>query len=471
MRYAFRYPILVLASMLATALLSGCAARGPLAVDPDRRFAGLRGIVSDMPPDGTLNILLVHGMRVDAPQKFTELEAQIGTRLGLGKPDSHDSWPLIATVPHATIETVSLFDAENWPALQPRLSVDRYRATHNGKTTHVNFYIFEYWRALAYIKCRYIVAPDSAIEGHTTRLDYCHNTPWSATAARRLSSEPEIGNRWLKTEIMEWGLSDAVIATSQYRNVLRQAVGEALQIATQEALSEAPSAATTATAPGAAPSSFVPGDYRHRFAFVTESLGSYVISDSLIALQTAALTNVSPRGAVDPEAPSRAAQRRAVEFAVCGATQVHMLANQLALLRLSEISIDAAKDRDPAGNVPPSALANTASSLEPRAHFFGGCPLGQGKEDRARQGVKYGARQIVAYHEPNDLLSYYTSDRPGEMGSANTDTTNVVKPYATVWLPFVLADPDKAHTGQPSVPVIMDLLGCGHDPGRKDGCP
>jgi hypothetical protein len=446
---------------------SGCIERGPLAVDPDRHFAGLRDILDDLPPNGTLNVVLVHGMRADAPQTFTRLEQQLQSRLHLGEMQSQQTWGLVAITPLVTLENESLFGTDNWGLFRPRLTMDRFQTVAGSKVIHVNFYRFEYWQALAYIKCRYVIAPDTKIVGATTRSTYCAAKPWEAVPTQRLSSEPEFGNRWLKSEIIEWGLSDAIIATSQYRTVLRQAVREALEIATRDGIAAAPAAPSSVGERKTDELAGVPDNYRHRFAFVTESLGSYVISDALSTLVTPTSADSVANAQRQPDAERMTAQIRAVRFAVCGATQVHMLANQLALLRLSELDVasniasSGAKDRT-------NPESEAASARTVQAHFFAGC-RGAGNT-HPRNGVAFGARQIVAYHEPNDLLSYYTSDKPGAIGTANVETTNVVFPYTTLWVPFLLADPSTAHTGQPDVPAIMNLLGCGHAVGTPPAC-
>jgi hypothetical protein len=77
----------------------------------------------------------------------------------------------------------------------------------------------------------------------------------------------------------------------------------------------------------------------------------------------------------------------------------------------------------------------------------------------------------VAYHDPNDLLTYYTSDQPGEVGAMNMNTINVVSPFAKVWVPFVVADPIGAHTDQANQKAIMDMVVCGRKPGNSPNCP
>ena len=162
----------------------------------------------------------------------------------------------------------------------------------------------------------------------------------------------------------EWGPTDAVIATSHtYRTVLRQAVREALQITARDAIGAAPAAVGTT---GGVDSSEIPDNYRYRFAFITESLGSYVISDALESL----ITPTSMPSASGGDSEAYAQQMRAAKFAICGATQVHMLANQPALLRPSELSVSPAEFVGGGTAVAGQSSGQTSSTT---SHFFRGC--------------------------------------------------------------------------------------------------
>lgn len=464
-------PPVVGALVLSLLVCSGCQTIGKPVVDPERPFAGLRDVLNDLPDDGTLEIFLAHGMRVDEPPQYTGEIEEISKRLNLARgPDkvkTDPTKPLVSNPPNISLDGVPVFGPDSkygsdWATFQPRVTV-KHTQTLDGKK-HVNFYLFEYWQALAFIKCQFIIAPDTRVIGITDRSKYCAKSPWSAPGADRLSIAPAFGNQLIKDEIMEWGLSDAVIAISQYRSVLHQAVREALILATDDARAAAQSDANIRTGAIVNGAPAVPNNFRYRFAFITESLGSYVISDALSTF----VTPNAPDPTLDPDATIRDEQFRAVRLAVCGATQVHMLANQLALLRMSELSIATA-------SVVSMTNAETATSTLTldsgrHAHFFRGCTSDTPGTANIRNGVSFGARQVVAYHEPNDLLSYYTSDKPGFVGSDNKGTTNVVIQYAPTWIPFLFHDAITAHTGQPKVPAIMDMLSCGHREGVATGC-
>jgi hypothetical protein len=450
---------------LSAIALSGCASSGPLGVDPDRGFAGLKEIVSGLPDGGSVDIFLVHGMRGDGPPPsyVTEIE-QIKRRLALKEDGTDLPIELVAVAPTVTMDGITVFDESNWNAVRPELTIQRFHTATGGKK--VNFYRFEYWKPLAYIKCLFVVAPDTRVEGTSSRSSFCDKM-FKTAEGSRLSSSPEIGNRWIKTEILEWGLADAVIATSSFRTVLRQAVREAMTYALSET--------QWRDVMNAAVSDDVNEmDLRRtqfwntRFAFISESLGSYVVHDALLQSTSKAPAAVAERSALEPDATARRKQAIAPRIVVCGASQVHMFANQLALLRLSELNVAEVNAQDLSLS---AASAAAAAPVEKgRSHFFRGCPRPSEEATAGSHGA-YGAQQVVAYHDPNDLLTYYTSDQPGDTGSANLNTTNVVSPFAKVWVPFLVANPIGAHTDQANQKVIMDMVVCGRKSGQLPSCP
>ena len=470
MTRAFRFRRYAL--LLASALVYGCTSFGPVGVDPDRDFDGLNKLIAEVADGGTLDIFLVHGMRADAPQTYADVTCRLRERLALrpavtraadcpaantGTTEAHELGPVAPTV---SIDGVQVFTPDNWGAYRPHVTIERYLAEPGGK--HINFYRFEYWEALAYMKCMLVIAPDTRVVGSSSRSSYCEER-YGAHAGARLSSKSDLANRWLKTEILEWGLADAVIVTSAYRKLLGQAVQEMLTLARDQEARREGRGANVQAASVQEEIRRIATSHETRIAFITESLGSYVVWDALRQAQS------SPKSAMEgdrsAEMQARRAQERATTVMICSASQVHMFANQLALLRFSELEVlqnDRAVPREAA-----QEQATTITGNSDEAHFFRGCPprdVSAGTEDN------FPARHVVAYHEPNDLLTYYVSDRPGYVGPMNEHTTNVVIPYTHQWVWFLAADPVTAHTGQPNVPMIMDMVACGRKGGTVASC-
>jgi len=461
----------VWAQSLILSALGACASYGPVAVDPDRSFSGLREIVDDLPEGGTVDIFLVHGMRADAPQTYADVIGALAGRLPLGtESPSSDAQPrkLVAVAPTVTMDGIAVFNPSNWEAYRPQVTIRRFQSAAGNK--HINLYLFEYWQALAYMKCKFVIAPDTRIVGDSSRSTYC-NDKYQDAGGTRLSSSSEFGNRWIKTEIMEWGLADATIATSSYRAVLHQAVREMLAIAVREARAREGLDADTHDVTGADELQRLAASGKTRFAFISESLGSYVVHDALTQAVYGSSAAAQEARALQPDAQARRLEAIAPMVVICGASQVHMFANQLALLRFSELQVTDANGQAVTAAATPSAqLPPQASGQDSGSHFFRGCPPAPDAGSAPTAG-HFGAQQVVAYHEPNDLLTYYTSDRPGIVGSKNRNTINVVVPFTTKWVWFLAADPARAHTGQPGKPVLMDMVACGRQVGKAPACP
>jgi hypothetical protein len=445
-------------------LLSGCVSIGPVGVDPDRSFTGLRDVLADVGDGGAVDIFLVHGMRADKTQTYADVIPGVAKRLALVPATTDSTVMLVPTAPTITLDGVPVFSRDNWNGFRPRVTVERYHTATGNK--QVNFYRFEYWEALALMKCRLIIAEDTRVVGASARSGFCAQDPYLAPGGARLSSNSDYGNRLLKTEIMEWGLADAMIATSAYRTVLHQAVREMFALAVREARGRDGRPVDQPGVDAVTELGQLASSNRTRFAFISESLGSYVVHDALAQSTAQTGAALAERAALQPDANARAVEAIAPMVVICGASQVHMFANQLALLRFSELQVLGMDGMDVGG----TAQQLPDDPTPGRAHFFRGCPPPAALTQSASTPARFGAQQVVAYHEPNDLLTYYTSDRPGNVGTGNLNTTNVVVPYTTQWIWFLAADPITAHTGQPEQAVIMDMVACGRAAGQRPSC-
>src|SRR6267142_6973192 len=157
-------------------LLGGCHSLGPVGIDPpNRSFDGLSAVAGALPDDGTLDIFLVHGMRAGTTQLYTNEIAGIVKRLGLSSPSTPGQpIKLVNEIPTVTLDGVPVFDPSNWENFQPEFTTTSYLLpTGNNHVKHVNFYRFEYWKGLAYMKCKFIIAPDTRVVGPSARSKYC----------------------------------------------------------------------------------------------------------------------------------------------------------------------------------------------------------------------------------------------------------------------------------------------------------
>jgi hypothetical protein len=412
-------------------VLTGCIARGPTVVEPDIPFAGIEQVLREPDSDAQLNIMMVHGMGADVDQDHDDIIKALQPRLQLESvTDTPEIFPLVSTaLPSISLGGTKLWtDLEEWQKAAPRLRIRRYRAT-SGQT--VNVYSFEYWHSLVRLKCRLLVAEDARVIGSTSVSEYCRDHGYSNPRAR-MGGKPLLFNRRLKAEVVEWGFGDAVIAVSGFREILRQAIREAMALQLMDAIKQASLQAEPRDGIQGL-QSLLGTSNSPRFAIITRSLGSYVLLDALEHWKVSS----SLTSQFNLSADLVALQMAAPALVVCNARQVHMLANQFALLQLSEITVD--DDSAPTVGI---------SSLEKCEEFASVAGLSP-----SRQPI-----QVVAYHEPNDLLSFYVKDE-GEHGTFTF--TNVISSYAKVWIPWLVANPADAHTGQGRIGQLMDFLAFG----------
>jgi hypothetical protein len=90
------------------------------------------------------------------------------------------------------------------------------------------------------------------------------------------------------------------------------------------------------------------------------------------------------------------------------------------------------------------------------------------------EGIESTTRQIVAFSDPNDILSwrlrrYNLELPPSEWGSVKL--TNVYLSNGEFSVPLLFSDPTTAHTGYPDNQTVMDLLICGMNKGAVQSCP
>ena len=278
---------------------------------------------------------------------------------------------------------------EDWSASAPFL--DRYLIQGEG---HTPILLDEFnWWPLAYpLKCKWLIARDARLTGPSkTHLEVCSaaTTPDPAHPERYLSYQwistsqaaelehakprARILNRSLKSGLMDWGFGDAVMALGPLEEVLTAGIRELLIKSLQS--------------DGADPHAVI-GDEDADVFFVTHSLGSYL---SLVALDADLL---GPDDADLKEFQITPEQRQAAEYFSAHTAGFYMMANQIALLQLARVSGASENDTGPC----PSGGKSVPSSI---AHW-------RCKRDLYLKEHASVARepQIVAWSDPNDLLSW-----------------------------------------------------------------
>jgi hypothetical protein len=235
-------------------------------------------------------------------------------------------------------------------------------------------------------------------------------------------------NGLIKTGVINDGLGDATLYLGSYQTVMRRGVMMGLCAFLDGAfVNDRCIPAATARGP---------------VALISESLGSYMLFDAIEGLN---------RGHSDSPAGEPLFSRLRLFY---------MFANQIPLLELSEL-----KPRAGALAAAPSVESAKLNAFLDRVRRWRAAhaarpPAGAGPE-AAPSAAK--PLEIVAFTDPNDLLSYELSRRNYRQADADPhafETSNVLYPNATAWL-GLFADPLTAHTGYSDDPEVLDLVSCG----------
>jgi hypothetical protein len=439
--------------------LSGCISEsGPLAVDHNRPFPGLDNLLSSLPAGGSLNIFVTHGMSTKADESEANLRQSIQQRLGLTPVGATTQLNLMSTPPDVWLDGALVWpkDYTGWhcPENDPKHPLQDCDAPYIDISTYtapagkqVVFYSLNYWGVLVWLKCSQLVSADTRLTGDLTifgqgNAQYCNSRfqgrPNFPVPTNAVSSSALILDHVIKNDILDWGFGDAVIAMSGYRAVLHQAVHAALEAEKTDVI-----ARFRVTHPNV--QLFTPQQEHvgarildeatltqtQAYAIITESLGSYVLLD---ALAWATLHNLEVDG----------------ESIICGAAQIHMLANQISLLRLSRTRVEAlpgakvGEDKPGQGSAPASIVNCPGFPMRPSPY-------------------------VVGYHDPSDLLTFYVVHPPKNArysfeSQLNTHVINVVAPFAQEDVPFILADPVQAHAGGQEVDErIENMISFGYN--------
>lgn len=378
-----------------------------------------------------LHIVFVHGMRATRSGGSATFRAALCQRLPACVAPKEETVKIPLARPQVGYlgTTVWRTDAE-WAASAP--VVHRYTYP-NGANPPVVVEEVNWWPLVHPIKCRFLLRPDAPLTGLSKdQLDVCsaqgayadgeHHAWLTKDEAAQVAKTAGLTgggaklNRMLKTEIMNWGLADAVIATGPFSETLGRGIGGAL--------------AWAATTPvqGAAPS-----DGARRFVVISESLGSFIVLDYYTRhyAQGAAQSAATARSAPDTE---RAAY--GVVQVLDNTDRLYFLANQVALLEMSRLSVTTPAP----GALPDSGLSGLQRwGAKSKASSSGGLAEPE-------------PRQLVAFHDPSDILTF---EVPTAIGGARVH--NVFLANGPTYF-GLLAEPGRAHTAHSRNSCVLEII-------------
>lgn len=329
---------------------------------------------------------------------------------------------------------------EEWNASSP--FIDRYKMVGHD---HVPIILDEYnWWPLVYpLKCKWLVPNDALLTGPAKNwIDVCSppagNRPdpdhpgrylaysWigSAEAARlkHMSRHAALANRALKNGLMDWGIGDAVMALGPMQEILTAGIRQLLR----NTIADAGVAVQTMKADDTGPD----------FSVITHSLGSYL---ALAAIDSDWIGPQNPELAGFVMSPE---DKITIDYFSAHATGFFFLANQLRLVELAGLSAPIqVPNSSPASPEPPrTSSASITHWRDAREaflqHHFSMSPT----------------PQIVAWSDPNDLLSWDVPDIEG-ITIVNLHVRN--SGFRVAWL---IVSPNSAHANYGKNQKILKLI-------------
>jgi hypothetical protein len=235
-------------------------------------------------------------------------------------------------------------------------------------------------------------------------------------------------NRELKSGLVNDCLTDVVVYGGPNGNNIRQAMNEAVC----DALGGRYDGNECDVPVGASPAAL---------ALVTESLGSKLLCDAVLHIWNAA-NNSSDKTAV-----------RRLANSLMAAKVMYMLSNQVPLL-------------DAAGSVAlDKTLVPEPASAPAKVHTSAGDVFGLLSQVRRLALPAKGPMTVVAFSDPNDLLSYRIVPAHLAEDLKEFRVINVLVSNDTTYFGY-LERPDTAHCGYPWNPHVFGMLAKGHQAGK-----
>lgn len=446
-------------ALAAVLVLTGCA---NVEITSDTPLSDVRTVNQLM--DGQrsdFHIILIHGIRA------SDRNSWVGFRKLVCR---HLADPCLSPTPTGPITERLLLNAQAPNANFLGTPIWPTDKEWNGSQPFVDHYIYELksgrhlivdeinWWPLAFaFKCQFIVGSDTALVGsYKDNIETCAQKddthfPWFSEATEKalLATRPLSGgsphvNGLLKSDILDWGISDAVLALGTAKTLLRETVrcsfSDVASFDRRASENETSVVASTVRPnyPCGAqeePVTLAQPPSKVRFVIISHSLGAFLLMDTFATAAAdavyyqqpgedscrtntgASLSELRSTGLSDRTAQIRSRNSQALCFILGNSAHLYFFANQFALLELaraqglSDYSV---------GPVTGSPACTDALSL------WAGC------------GSNYDKKQIVAFSDPGDILTFQVPKIRG------ATVVNAYTHNATDWL-GLFESPGAAH--------------------------
>lgn len=460
-------------------LLTACAG-----ITSDAPLSGVRTIndLMDKQSDavgekpGDFHIVLVHGMRTSDRNTWAGFRGHLCQHLA----DACTSIPvspitqrllLSAQAPDANFIGTPVWPTNDaWKGSQP--FIDHYiYELKSGRRLILDE--INWWPLVFAFKCQFLVAEDTTLAGpDADNIDNCAKTdapyfPWfdgdrknTLLATRPVSGGAPVLNGTLKTQILDWGISDAVLSLGTLKGLLRETVR--CSFSDIASFDRQASGRTTNNIPSALPPEYVCGSDDEtgklaaaqspgRFAVISHSLGAFILMDTFAAAAadakqypqledncrsrtTAPLTELRTQGLSPREASRRSRNSQALCLILGNSDNLYFFANQFALLELGRAQglTGYPSERNP------NACADALS-------LWAGCS----PEPPANPALP--AKQIVAFSDPGDILTFGVPKING------ASVINVYTHNSTDWF-GLFESPEAAHVNYITSDAVLGIV-------------
>lgn len=425
-------------------------ASAALAASQPPRLRTVRDLLEDNPKQ-PLHFVYIHGIRASSPGFSDDLRKSVCKRMAKGCADVAATRRYLDLGDQPGLSYVGQpvwKDDAAWQASRPFVEHFVFERDGGGQTIvdEIN-----YWPLFLPIKCRFLVAPDAPLTGPDkadlricANLDnrpYLHAWIDPAEATRIMNTPARSGggaliNRTLKMSILSWGLSDAVITLGPMKYSTRFAITCAFQEIEDFDAKSAASRGDPTPYDCRHASSPAPSDAT-QFVVISESLGSFALLD---AFAYATYKSKPLRGASTPGAFKAGGDEGvALQEIVARSDNIYFFANQFALLELARLEqMRSSSEPDGSGALVSNTLRTWASS----------------------GGGKTGTKQLVAFNDPSDILTYNVPDfcqqqRAGQpCGGA---FTNIEVRNSFRWF-GLFERPERAHTWYSRNRKVIEII-------------
>jgi hypothetical protein len=316
-----------------------------------------------------------------------------------------------------------------------------------------------WWPLVFPLKCRNTIPGEAHLAGPDAKLlDLCStkteedqpNHPgrfksyqWlNQDDAAKLKAMPRKGawaNRWLKNNIMDWGVSDAFIAVGSMRNILREGMR---QLFVKSARFSAQSSAAHDWAQQLAN----PQGIDREFIVVSHSLGSYLVFSTLNLDDETVVPQNVPAEAQSAVA-RKAEEDDAAKYILERTSLVYFFANQVPLLELATMEVPATAEAAPTAA---SAQPKPAEALSKKIVKWKNLRQNFKQKRDVAEATPVPPPQVIAWSDPSDLLSWYV---PG------IDDLKVDNVYVrNSWWHWLIANPASAHGNYASNKSVLRVM-------------